>query len=532
MSANFDIFFPRFVVPPLEEMLCSDEYFGLTTASPLQRAICRLIDGVALAELASDPTVIDALGGVEAVAAYEVAPFPIATLVILAGVRCGKSLIAAAATTRAALVCDMMRVRRGEPPPRASIVSTSKDTAAPTWQHVQGHIENSPKLRARLVGDPKATGSLMLRHASGALVEVAVVAGARGASTLVARWSAGVVFDESPRMVGQDEGVVNLDEARKFIAARMLPGAPIILSGSPHAPFGPVYDLVQKHFGKPSRSVTVVRAKGFQMSPLIWTPEACEALRLSDPDAYRVDVCTEFLDPEAGLFSTSELESCITLEGDQPPRAGHYYAAAIDPATRGNAWTLVVGEKARNGNARVVLARQWQGSVSAPLSPKKTFAEIAELLKPYGISTMHTDGWAADALIEHASDTGLWLVSHAITDKLKLEYYTHVGALVADRRIELPRNRDLIRDLSSVRKRTTQTGVSIHLPLNAAGRHCDYAPAVALMLQHLGATPDSEDSIEAARAASELTPERQAAMREAAARIAANNAALRWQHKL
>lgn len=529
---DISLFAPRQTCPSLEILLTSREYFGLETASPLQRAICRILDGVSLGELARFPTVIEALGGEKAVALYEGYRVRPKTLVLLAGVRSGKSLLAAAAIVRAALTCDLSRVLPGEPPPRASVVSTSKDTATPTWEHIRGHIEASPKLKSRLIGEPRASGSLMLRHDSGAPVEVAVVAGARGASTLVARWSAGVIFDEAPRMVGEDEGVVNIDHARKSIAARMLPGAPTILSGSPWAPFGPVYDLVQRHHGEPSPNMMVIRARGDAMAPPIWTPEACEALRLSDPDAYRVDVCTEFLDPEAGLFSTSELEGCITLEGDQPPRPGHYYASAIDPATRGNAWTLVVGEKARNGNARVVLARQWQGSVSAPLSPKKTFAEIAELLRPYGVTTLHTDQWAADALIEHASDAGLWLVSHSITDKLKLEYNMHMGALVADKQLELPRNRDLIRDLSSVRKRTTQTGVSIHYPLNAAGRHCDYAPAVALMLQHLGATPDSEDSIEAARAASELTPERQAAMREAAARIAANNAALRWQHKL
>lgn len=516
MSLDLSLFQPqRFVCPSLEILLTSPEYFALTTASPLQRAICRIIDGLPLAELASYPNVIAALGGEEAVSAYEACPSAVSTLVILAGVRSGKSLIAAAAITRAALTCDMTRVRPGEPPPRASIVSTAKDTAMPAWQHIAGHIQGSKLLSARLIGEPRQN-FLTLRHESGAPVDIAVVAGARGASTLVARWSAGVIFDEAPRMLGEDEAVVNLDEARRSIAARMLPGAPTILAGSPHAAFGPVYDLVQKHHGKPSRSIIVIRARGPDMAPPIWTPEACEALRVSDPDAYRVDVECEFLDPESGLYSPSILESCIKYDGDLPPGAGHYYSAAIDPATRGNAWTLVVGERTREGKIRVALARQWQGSISAPLSPKATFADIFKLLIPYGLNTLHTDQWAADAMIEHAGDAGLWLIAHSITDKLKLEFNMHAGALVADDMVEFPRNRDLIRDLASVRRRTTQTGVSIHYPMNASGRHCDFAPALALMLQHAPQAPDSLDAIAASEAAELAKHDAAAGAREAA----------------
>ena len=38
---------------PLERLLMSPAAFGLTTASPLQRAVCRIIDGLPLGDLAS-----------------------------------------------------------------------------------------------------------------------------------------------------------------------------------------------------------------------------------------------------------------------------------------------------------------------------------------------------------------------------------------------------------------------------------------------------------------------------------------------
>lgn len=531
------LFAPAPEVPSLETILCDVAYFGLTTASPLQRAICRVLDGVSLGVLDADASVIRAFGGLEAVELYERAPFTPKELVLLAGIRSGKSLLAAAAIVRAALACDMSRILPGEPMPRASILSTSRETAQPTWDHIYGHVMRSAALKALLVGEPKQN-SLTLRHHSGRPVEIVVVAGSRAASTLVARWSAGVIFDEAPRLVGEEDGVVNLDHARASIAGRMLPGAPTIMSGSPWGPFGPVYDLVDKKWGQPSPALVVIRARGPDMNPITWTPEACAALKAAKPDAYRVDVECEFLDPESGLVALSELEQCVRREGPQvtPAKPGHYYVAAMDPATRGNSWSLVLVEHARNlalndytgPGMRVALATQWTGSTSKPLSPTETFREIAALLAPYNITTLHTDEWAADSLIELAAAQGLWLTSHRTTDKLKLTMMTELAARIADRTIELPPNRDLLRDIASVRKKTTATGVSIHLPLQGSGRHCDFAPALALALQHTPLPPEPVAVLTARAAEPVLAPEKETARREVADKLKNRAKNLRW----
>lgn len=475
--------------PTLEEILTSPDWFGLTTASNLQRAICRVIDGRALGDLASDPAVVRALGGYAAVAALPlVRPKEI---VLLAGIRSGKSLIAAAIAVRAALTCDLSRLGPGEVP-RVSILSLTKDTATPTWTHVAGRIEASSKLRALLIGKPKAN-ALFLRHPSGRPVEICVVAGRRAAGNLVARWSAGNIFDESPRMVGEDEGVVNLDHARASIAGRLLPGAQVVMSGSSWAPFGPVYDLVTEHHGKPSANIAVIRARGPDMNPSVWTPEACAELKARDPDAYRVDVDTEFLDPESGMFAHSDLELCC----DRPwefldPVSGHHYSAAIDPATRGNAWTLVVLGRNRRGRYFVCRHQQWIGSTSEPLSPLAVFQDISSILAPYGVKTLHTDQWAADALVDIATQAQLWLISESISNHSKLEMFTALRAVVADKNISLPHDMQLLLDLARVKKRTTPSGIAIHFPRTADGRHCDYAPAVALALAHAPRGPDPE----------------------------------------
>lgn len=496
--------------PTLEEILCSSDYFGLdnpnatppTKASALQRATCRAIDGLPLGHLAHDPGVIRAFGGQSAVESLPaVRPKEV---VLLAGIRSGKSLMAAAIAVRAALTCDMTSLGPGEIP-RVSIVSLSRDTARPTWDHVVGRCMASPKLRALVVGKPKG-GGIVLRHPSGRAVEICVVAGSRAAGTLVARWSAGNIFDEAAKMVGEDEGVVNLDHARIAIAGRLLPGAQVVMAGSSWAPFGPVYDIVAEDHGKPTANMCVIRARGPDLNPAHWTPERCAELKQRDPDAYRVDVETEFLDPESGMFAHNDLELCC----DRPwefldPMTGHHYSAAIDPATRGNAWTLVVLGRNRKGRYFVCRHQQWIGSTSEPLSPLAVFGDIASILAPYGVKTLHTDQWAADALVDIATQAQLWLVSESISNHSKLEMFTALRAVVADKNISLPHDMQLLLDLARVKKRTTPSGIAIHFPRTADGRHCDYAPAIALALAHAPRGPDPEpqfdEETEAGRAA-------------------------------
>lgn len=504
----YDLFAPPprlETIPDLETLLTHPDWFGLTTATPVQRALCRVIHGVPLGDLVSDEDVLAAFGGHAAITSMPSSRCK--ELVLLAAIRCGKSLICAAASVHAALTCDVSVCGPGEMP-RVSVMSLDKDKALATWTHIRGRVEASPRLRAFLIGSPTAW-SLKVRHPSGVPVEISVVAGSRAAGSVGSRWSAGVILDEAPRMVGEEDGVVNIDNVRTAVAGRLLPGAQIFMPGSPWAPYGPIYKLHADYFGKPSENIVVMHATGPQMNPVIWTPEAVEELRLRKPDAYETDCMARFLDPESGLLASWELDSCVrrdaferlTIEGlelpgvdecfARAPVKGDYYVATIDPATRGNAWALTILGCSGPGRYYVAFARQWVGSTASPLSPSVVFAETALLLKPYGLGSAFSDQWAADALVELAAKAGLWITPETVTGPIKLEMMTTLKAHVTDRTLELPPLLPFLRDLASVRKKVTATGVQIVYPLTGDGRHCDYAPTIGLALRHAPRTPDA-----------------------------------------
>ncbi len=488
----------------LEQLLTAKAGFGLVTASPLQRAVCRIADGLPLAELAEHPHVVEAIGPLEGLPPGS-RP---AEILILSGIRTGKSLLAAAIAVRASMTCDVSKLGPGETP-RVSVLSLTVDLGRVVFDHLVGNLMAKPALKGLLIGDP-SSDSLLIRHPSGRSIEVKVCAGARAGASLVARWSAGCIFDEAPRMIGEDDGVVNFDDARRAVLGRLLPGAQLVAIGSPWAPRGPIYEAVQEHWKAPSARLVVVRAPAPHMNPEYWTPERVEKLRVQDATAHRTDILAEFADPESSLFSSMELDRA-TRAGplELPPDPTAYYTAAMDPATRGNAWTLCIATSKRFGltvKKVIVLAKQWIGSKTDPLSPDTVLAEIAAICKRYGIEHARTDQFSADALRVIAARHGLYLHIETITAPRKVEMYESLRAKIADGAVEIPADPTLRADLLSIRKRVTQSGIAIDLPRTADGRHADYAPAVALVVERyireprdLGPTPGTPEHAEAMR---------------------------------
>lgn len=474
-----------------EALLTSPDAFGIATATPAQRAAARVLDGAPLGDLADHPDVIGLLGGAEAVRSLSVLhdrrEVP-REVVLLAAIRSAKTILACAACIRAALSVDVSRLGPGEVP-RVSLVSLRLDTSAVAYRLLLETVRSSRALSPLLL---EATAdSLTLRHPSGRPIEVATVAGAKAGGTLVARWSAGVVFDEAPRMNGASDAVVNLDDARAAVLGRLLPGAQALYVGSPHAPHGPVYDLVQEHWGKPSSGVVVLRGTGPMLNPTWWTPERCAELEARNPAAYLTDVCGEFADPESGLLNPVSVRM-NTREGplELEPVKGAAYAAAVDPAegsAGGNAWTLVIVERIDQADRatlqhqstrfRVALAREWRG-----LRPEACLAQIAELCRRYGLGSATTDQYAASANQDLAHRFGLELIVRPTTAATKLEDFTNLATLLHTDCLELAPEPTLRRDLVSVRKRATQQGYSIVLPKTGDGRHADFAPALATAL--------------------------------------------------
>lgn len=460
----------------LEYLFTSPLGIGVTTATPLQRALCRIIQGVPLRELKSHPDVLEAIGDIGAVDGVKPAE-----LDIYSGIRTAKSMIAAAVAIFATQNCDLSILQAGEIP-RFPIVSLAKDNADVVHQHIAGTIKSSPVLASLLLEEP-TTESIMLRGKGGRPIEIAVVAGARAGGSLVSRWLIGVLFDEAPRMAGND-AVVNLADQQESVRGRLLPGAQLLRVGSPWAPFGVSYEAVKNHWKKPTRERVVMKARADKMNPVWWTEERMTGLKRRDPGAYKTDVEAEFRDLTESNFTEAAIKQC-TREGPMalPPEPRQQYSATIDPATRSNAFTFTIGT--RKGAKRIVAYhRQWMPQPGIPLKTKVIAKEIAGICKSYRIDTIITDQWSSDVLKEIFEEAGITLVEHRWTSKQTVDAFTKTRDKMDLAELELPPDEQFAEDLKQTKRVTTQAGISIVLPKTADGRHCDFAPALARLVAH------------------------------------------------
>lgn len=484
----------KFPFKSLEELVTSPEGFSLSTLTPLQRAVCRLIEGRDLGDLKEHPHVIDAFGGKDALE-----KFPggfISEIDILAAVRTAKSLIAAATAIWATQHCDLSMLRESGEIARFSILSLELDNAKVVLLHLLGAL-NKPALKylkvdtknkssewKELIDEANAgvVGSEFIWHPSGRPIEVRVVAGKRAGGSLVSRWSAGAVLDEAPRMVGSTEGVINYDDARRALLGRLLPGAQLLSIGSPWQPWGPIYQRYCKYFGAPTQNTLVIKAGGREMNPYLYTAQHCARMKEVDPIAYMTDVLAQFADAEESLFPQAILDKCTREEDDTIDyRAGNEYVAAMDPATRGNAWTLVV--VTRYGRRKtVVYNEQWLGSSISPLSPKEVLSQVKEILARYHLDWCYTDQWSADANKDIALDLGFSLVEEDWTAANKTKSFLSLAVEFNNATISIPNNMVLKKDLNLTKRVPSARSIAIHLTRTPDGRHCDYAPALALAL--------------------------------------------------
>lgn len=470
----------------LELLVTHEHGFQLTTATKLQRAIMRMETGEPLEELAKLPEVIEAIGGLQALGMLPVGVAP-AVAVLMAAVRTAKSLKAAAKAFRATQVCDLSKLKDGEIA-RYSVLSIDKDKAGAVLEHLVGKIQASPILSACLL-KPPAGESVYVMHPSGRAVEIKVMAGKRAGGAVVARWSVGATLDEAPRMNGA-EHVVNLPDVLTGLKARLLPGAQVDLTGSPWAPAGPIYDMYVDRFGRPGADLLFMVAKGPDMHPAHFTPEFCALLNRpksegGDPEAYRTDVLAQFCDPPDSLLSSIDIEACtrrspMDLEPNEQP-----CAAAMDPANRRNAWTLVIVRPGPDGKAEVVLARQWIGSKAAPLSSSRVFEQMKPLLELYGVEHVWTDQASYNDKFELAMQKGITLVEDDFTESKWREHAALLEKHVSERSISLPPNAALRADILGIQRRLTARSWQVILPSTGDGRHGDYAPALCLGLKHL-----------------------------------------------
>jgi hypothetical protein len=156
----------------------------------------------------------------------------------------------------------------------------------------------------------------------------------------------------------------------------------------------------------------------------------------------------------------------------------------MDPATRGNGWTLAIATR-KAGRIVVVRAEEWIGSRNDPLDPGEVLDEAATICAEYGVTTIHSDQVMGDALVRLARDRGITLAQWTYNATDRTKKYLAIRTNLDRKLIELPDVPHLRTDMLHIRKKVTPAGMTPVLPMTSDGRHCDWGPTLMLVLSRL-----------------------------------------------
>lgn len=480
----------------VEDLFTSEWGFKIETAMPVQRAMCRMVEGRPLLELESHPDVIEMCGG-------NVPDLlsPPRMLEILWAIRSAKSVFCVAVAFKRSQSIDVSGMIDSDQI-RIPIVSTDKDTAKPTFEHLKVTMTSTPFLRTFVVDYNDRESFLVVRHPSGRLVEIRVVALANAGSTLVARYLPCVIFDEAPRMSSNKDHVRNLDDSIRAVRGRILPGGTILMPGSPNEPMGTAFNNFKRYFGKADPDCIVLKARGPVTNPFWWTPEQVAYVKRTDPGAFRTDCEADFLKPPNAFLDHRDLEYVKRAELVAKPRPRAEYSAALIAGTSRNVWTLIVeGFRGfrEDGMPRfaIEIAHEWTDTGDDIVRAASVLKEIKRLLTPYGIDFLVCDEDTDADVIAQAERVGLILHPEDITVAEMLELIGQVKSLVESHRYEIPDVEDLKADLLAVRRKTTATGnKSIEMPETENERRCDYIPALVRARKYAAIPYDERERAE------------------------------------
>jgi hypothetical protein len=455
--------------PSIVEFTTDAQLLGLTV-SPAQETLLRAIYGLDLV----DAEQLDLWRRCTGRETYPGRPFPEVT--VIAGARAGKdSRIAAPIAVYEALFGGHHHhLGLGE---RGVVPIVAQDLRATriAFGYVKSYLTESNLLAGEV--DEVLASEIRLRNGITVVCFPCRAAATRG-------WSipAGVL-DELAfyRLEGQADSDV---EVQASVRRGMLafPRPRLVKIGTPYLKSGLMHDDFRISYGQDDPHRLVWRAPSLLMNPTI-TASALKRERALDPSRYAREYEAEFAEDLDAFLPAAWVEAAVVVgRHELPPVDGVVYVAAIDASGSGkDAFTTSVCHTEDRNGVRVIvqdLLRGWRRR-GGELDLEGVVTEIARLVKPYRVTRVLSDRYAAGCVRQAVERNGLVYIEAPV----KSEAYLATEPLFAASRVEILDHEEQRRELVCL-ERTLKPGGRAVVD-HPRGGHDDHANVLALAAAEL-----------------------------------------------
>jgi hypothetical protein len=386
--------------------------------------------------------------------------------VAVVGVQSGKSRLAAAFASHAALV--------GAPGTHALLLGQDHRSAMRVlFNYAREPFETVEAFTAEVVRSTADT--LELRTGVSLSAYPCRPSAIRGLRACI------VVIDELAYFTATDGRPVDVEMLRAARGRVATTAGKLIVLSSPYAQTGALYELHRKHYGRDDSDVLVWQADAPAMNPTL-PADYLTRMAQDDPEAYRSEVLGEFRAGLTTLFDPDALAACVAADvRERAPERGRRYTSFVDAASGSgkDAFTLAVAHLV--GDVAVLdVVCAWK----PPFNPSGVIAEASDVLRRYGLLATTGDRYAPGFVSEGFRANGL---QYHASERDRSALYLDLLPAVNAEKVVLLDDADLLRELRGLERRRGTTGRD--RVDHRSGAHDDRANAAAGALVAAAARP-------------------------------------------
>lgn len=396
-------------------------------------------------------------------------PRPIA--VSVCGARGGKSyVLVALRLVHGMLVRDLSPLRPGQLA-GALVIAPRDDHRMEVYRYARGFVLNKPELASMLDAPPKVD-EFTLRRSDGKRVVFKTGVATSGGTAARGAWWTDVALDECA-FFRDGSYKINDEEIFKAATARVLPGGQVILTSTPWAEAGLLYDFWKK---KPESAIVA------HAPTLVLNPEAREVVEREearDPDNAKREFGAVFMTSGTTVFFEAACIDAALTDEPFEMQPGDQISAGGDFGFRSDSSALILVAK-RGDELHVFDGREERPEDGAPLKPSKTVASFAECIGGR-CSYLMADQHYREAIAEHLETHDLTFAPAPLTPA---DTYVRARMLLRECRVvihPLPFRDRMVQQMREVQGRPTSGGgMSIVHPKWSKGGHGDLCAALVL----------------------------------------------------
>jgi hypothetical protein len=367
---------------------------------------------------------------------------PVKTLVIIAGRRSGKSFMTALLANYLGLFYDYRKYLSVGERGVIAVTAADKVQARVIFNYAHGILRSSPILAQYVVNSTKDTIELST-HVD-IQIRAADYRSIRGPTYVAGLCDEVASWPSDPHSARPDMEFIEAIEPGMLT----IPNSMLVLISSPYARRGALWHYYEHFYSQESDECLVIQAPSILLNPTL------DRKYIDKKIAASVAARSEYL----GTWR-EDIESFLSYEAIQAVIGGHSellpedyttYRAAVDVSGgRHDAFALSIGH---HDGERIVVdkVRFWD----PPLNPLEVVGEIVEVCKPYGITSIVGDKYAAEWSSTAFEKAGL---HYRAAPLVKSDLYLNLEPVINTQKIVLPNNERLVVELRNLERRRGRT---------------------------------------------------------------------------